>query len=117
MASFLKSCICCDKKGPNSTEMDMDKTSELSDDQIEKLANSIIATKMETIAISYLKIQAETVANLKIEHRGNTTAFNRAVLTIWKCMNRGENQVQVSYNVNDLHNLEFLPAETKFWPR
>ena len=70
----------------------------LSDDQIEKLSQAIVVTKMETIAISYLKIQSETVENLRIAHQGNPTAFNRAVLTIWKCMNPGMEQVQVSYN-------------------
>ena len=48
----------------------------LSDDLIEKLSQAIVVTKMETIAISYLKIQAETVMNLRIAHQGNPTAFN-----------------------------------------
>ena len=67
----------------------------LSDDQIEKLSQSIIVTNMETIAISYLKIQSETGANLRIESRGNATALNRSLLNLWKCMNHGKNQVQV----------------------
>ena len=71
---------------------------ELNDNLIEKLAQNIVATKMETIAISHLKIQSETVANLKITHQGNATGFNRAVLTIWKCMNPGDNQVKVSFS-------------------
>ena len=68
----------------------------LSDDLIEKLAEVIVVTNMETIAISYLKIQSETVTNLRIAHQGNTTAFNRSLFNLWKCMNYGENQVQVS---------------------
>ena len=68
----------------------------LSEDQIEKLSQAIVVTKMETIAISYLKIQSETVTNLRIAHQGNTTAFNRSLFNLWKCMNYGENQVQVS---------------------
>ena len=71
----------------------------LSDDQIEKLSQSIVVTKMETIAISYLNIQSTAVANLRIAHQGNPTAFNRALLTIWKCMNPGMDQVQVSINL------------------
>ena len=71
----------------------------LSDDLIEKLSKSIVVTKMQTIAISYLKIQSEAVANLRIAHQGNTTAFNRSLLSIWKYINPGENQVQVSFKL------------------
>ena len=70
----------------------------LTDDLIEKLAESIVATKMETIAISYLKIQSETVMNLKISYQSNTTAFNRSLLNLWKYMNPADNQIQVSSN-------------------
>ena len=38
----------------------------LSDDQLERLSQVTVSTKMETIAKSHLKIQSETVANLKI---------------------------------------------------
>ena len=68
----------------------------LSDDQIEKLSQSIVVTNMETIAISYMKIQSETVTNLRIAHQGNPTAFNRSLFNLWKCMNYGKNQAQVS---------------------
>ena len=80
----------------------------LSDDQIEKLSQVIVVTNMETIAISYLKIQSETVANLRIAHQGNPTAFNRAVLTIWKCMNPGMDQVKVSFNFEFPNHSHFL---------
>ena len=62
----------------------------LSDDLIEKLSQSIVVTNMETIAISYLKIQSETVTNLKTTHQGNTTTFNRSLFNLWKCMNYGK---------------------------
>ena len=68
----------------------------LSDDLIEKLAEVIVVTKMETIVISYLKIQSETVANHKTVHQGNPTAFNRNLLTLWKYMNPAMDQAQVS---------------------
>ena len=97
MASFLKSCICGGRNASNLTEMNIAGSNELSDSQIEQLAQSIVATNMETIAIGFLKIQSETVTNLKIEHRGNTRGFNRAVLTIWKNMNSQIDQVQVSF--------------------
>ena len=68
----------------------------LSDDIIARLAESIAATKMETIAIKYIKIQSETVENLKYNDQGNAVALNRSLLNLWKCMNPGGNQVQVS---------------------
>ena len=68
----------------------------LSDDLIEKLAQVIVVTKMETIAISYLRIQSETVINLRIAHQGNPIAFNRSLLNLWKYMNPGMDQAQVS---------------------
>ena len=71
----------------------------LSDDIIARLAESISATNMETIAINYLKIPFETVENLKYNDRGNATALNRSLLNRWKCMNPGGNQVQVSFKL------------------
>ena len=68
----------------------------LTDGEIEKLAEAIEVTKMETIAISYLKIQSEMVANWRVAHQGNPTAFNRSLLNLWKYMNPGGNQAQVS---------------------
>ena len=53
-------------------------------------------TNMETIAIKYMKIPFETVENLKYNDRGNAVALNRSLLNRWKCMNPGDNQVQVS---------------------
>ena len=101
MASFLTSCICGSRNASNLAEMNIDGSNKLSDSQIEKLAESIVMTKMETIAISYLNIQSETVANLRIAHQGNPTGFNRAVLTIWKCKNSRGNQVQVRFTFNN----------------
>ena len=75
--------------------MELSGNSELNDNLMERLAESIVATKMETIAIGYLKIQSEAVTNLRIAHQGNPTAFNRAVLSVWKCMNPVTDQVQV----------------------
>ena len=74
-----------------------DGNTNLSDEQVEKLAESIVATKMETIALKYMKIQSETVANLEITYRWNAVALNRSRLNLWKCMNPGGNQVQVNF--------------------
>ena len=68
----------------------------LTDDKIERLAEAIVVTKMETIAIRYMKIQSQMVTNLRVAHQGNPTGFNRAVLNVWKCMNPRESQIQVS---------------------
>ena len=76
-----------------------DGNSGLTDDLIERLAESIEVTKMETIAISYFKIPSETVANIEKDKRGNSTGFNRSLLNLWKCMNPGDNQVQVSFKL------------------
>ena len=51
---------------------------------------------METIAISYLKVQSQMVTNLRVAHQRNPIAFNRDLLTTWKCMNPRTDQVQVS---------------------
>ena len=74
---------------------------DLNDDLTERLAGAIEVTKMETIAISYLKIKSETVSYLRVAHQGNPTAFNRSLLNLWKYMNPGTDQVQVSSASND----------------
>ena len=105
MFSCLKSCAICRERPNSAVNMETFENTEvnevensvqnkeettktatnndmsLSDDQLERLSQVTVATKMETIAISHLKIQSETVANLKITHQGNTTGFNGAVLT------------------------------------
>ena len=137
MFACLKSCAFC-RERPNSAvnmatigntevnevENSKDETTKtitnndmsLSDDQLERLSQVTVATKMETIAISHLKIQSETVANLKITHQGNTTGFNRAVLTIWKCMNPGDNQAQVSFtSLPSVYYFVNCPQNKKTW--
>ena len=71
----------------------------LSDDLIGRLAESISVTSMETIAINYLKIPFETVENIRFNHRGDAVALNRSLLNLWKCMNPGDTQVQVSFKL------------------
>ena len=74
-----------------------DSNMNLSGKQIRKLAESIVATKMKAIAGIYMEIESEMVENLWITHKGNAIDFNRAVLTEWKNINPGDNQVQVSF--------------------
>ena len=129
MFACLKSCAICRERPTSAVNMatfentevnevensvqNKDETTKtttnndmsLSDDQLERLSQVTVATKMETIAIGHLKIQSETVANLKITHQGNTTGFNRAVLTVWKCMNPGDNQAQVSFYIISINLL------------
>ena len=84
----------------------------LTDDLIAKLAESIAAPKMETIAIRYLKIPSETIENDMFDLRGNATAFNRSLLNRWKCsLNPGDNQVQVS-QIKQLRQNETAKLET-----
>ena len=80
-----------------------DGSMSLSDELIAKLAEVVVLTNMQTIAISHLKIESVMVANLKISHQGNPVEFNRAVLTIWKHMNPGTDQVQVSFKPKISH--------------
>ena len=68
----------------------------LTDTQIEDLAQIIVSKHMATIAIKYLGIPQETVENLRRDRQGDSIAFNRDVLVLWRNKNPGVNQVQVS---------------------
>ena len=70
---------------------------DLRDDLIGRLAESISVTNMKTIAINYLKISFETVENIRSNHREDAVALNRSLLNLWRYMNPGGNQVQVSF--------------------
>ena len=90
---------------------------DLRDDLISRLAESISATNMETIAINYLKISFETVENLKYNDRGNAVALNRSLLNLWKCMYPGGNQVQVSFGKTSISCvILFLTCHLIFLP-
>ena len=99
MFSFLKSWIFGGKKETNLTKMATGGSSGLSDDLIGRLAESIAAPELEKIAMNYMKIPFETIKNLKYNDRGNAVALNRSLLNLWKCMNPGDNQVQVSFKL------------------
>ena len=47
----------------------------LSDSLIEKLSEAVDVTEMETIAISYLKVQSQMVTNLRVAYQRNPIAF------------------------------------------
>ena len=68
----------------------------LGDDLIERLAQVIDTTKMETIAINYFKIPSVTLKNERFDNQGNAMAFNRSMLTKLRNRNPGGNQIQVS---------------------
>ena len=72
---------------------------DLTDNQIEELAQVIVSKDMATIAITYLGLLGETVENLRSIRQGDNMGFNRDVLTLWRNKNPGINQVQVSRNL------------------
>ena len=67
----------------------------LTNAQIARLARSIAAPVVESVALEYLNIDEETIGNLKFQHRGNAEAFSRDILRNWRHQNGGINQVQV----------------------
>ena len=67
----------------------------LSTRHIAQLAPVISDTDMETIALGYLGVKEEMVKQLRQENKDQSEAFNRAVLTKWKNMNPGKDQVKV----------------------
>ena len=72
----------------------------LTDSEIEALAREMEARKMESIAISGLGLTVETVNNLKVKRQGDYMGFNRDVLVLWRNMNQGIDQAQVSEITN-----------------
>ena len=73
----------------------LDDKGMLSTRHIARLAPVISDTDMETIALGYLGVKEEMVKQLRQENKGHSEAFNRAVLTKWKNMNSGMDQVKV----------------------
>ena len=74
--------------------------STLADTQIEDLAQIIVSKHMATITIKYLGLTYETVENLKLIRQNDYVAFNRDLLVLWRNMNQGIDQVQVSRRRN-----------------
>ena len=70
----------------------------LTDRRIEDLAQIIASKHMSTIAIQYLGLPQERVDNLRRDLEGDSIAFNRDVLVLWRNKCPGSNQVQVSWN-------------------
>ena len=70
------------------------KEGHLTNYQIVRLAESISASEMPTIAVMHLGVDLDEVQNLKLEHR-DVESFNRALIRMWASRNPGENQVKV----------------------
>ena len=68
----------------------------VTDRQIEDLAQVVVSKHMETIAIKYLGLTQVTVDNLRRDRQGDSTAFNRDLLVLWRNKNPGINQSKVS---------------------
>ena len=66
----------------------------LTDRDIARLAASISANRMESMARAYLGLKDETVKNIKRDS-DSSEAFNRDVLKNWANRNSGLNQKQV----------------------
>ena len=67
----------------------------LTNAHIVPLAREISCPNMESIALGYLGFDQEVIDSLKVAHRDNTEAFNRAILRRWANQNGGNDQVQV----------------------
>ena len=68
---------------------------QLTQNQIVRLATSISAINMATIAEGYMGINEEAIKNKKFENRDSAEAFNREMIRCWAYKNP-ENQVQVN---------------------
>ena len=68
----------------------------LTDHQIENLAQIIVSKHMATVAIKYLDLSPETIENITSARRGDYISINRDVLTLWRNKNPGINQIRVS---------------------
>ena len=74
-----------------------DEKGMLSTRHIARLASVISDTDMETIALDYLGLKKEMVKTLRTENN-QSEVFNRAIITKWKNMNSGKDQVKVREN-------------------
>ena len=67
--------------------------SQLTQEQIVRLAAAISADAMKSIAEGYMDIEPETVKNIERDTR-NSEAFNREIIRYWRNKNP-ENHVEV----------------------
>ena len=74
-----------------------EESGRLTNPQIVRLAASISADNMESIAEGYMDISPETVKNTKRD-AGNSEAFNRDIIRYWSNKNP-DDQVKVSFKV------------------
>ena len=62
--------------------------------QIVRLASTISADNMASIAEGYMDIDDATIKNLQYENKDNAEAFNREIIRRWTYRN-SENQIKV----------------------
>ena len=67
----------------------------LTDAHIVRLAACISTRDLESVAVGYLDIGAETIKSLRDQHRENLEALNRDILQKWAYKNPGSHQVKV----------------------
>ena len=63
----------------------------LNSKDIEELSEIITDKNMATIAIKYLRIEYETVENLRSKNRSDVTGINRDILVKWRNESGGNN--------------------------
>ena len=90
--------------------MDSDGGLQLTDPQVEDLAEIIVSKRMATIAIKYLGTPQETVENLR---QNDYMGFNRDLLVLWRNKNAAINQTQVSISPLKWMTICDLKTETK----
>ena len=69
----------------------------LTNSQIVRLAMSISANDMKTIAEGYMDLHKEAIVNIGVENKDSAEAFNHAVLRKWAYKNDVPDQVKVTY--------------------
>ena len=93
--------------------MDSDGGLQLTDPQVEDLAEIIVSKHMATIAIKYLGIPQETVENWRIIRQNDYMGFNRDLLVLWRNKNAAINQTQVSISPLKWMTIYDKKTETK----
>ena len=67
----------------------------LTDAHFATLAASLSTKNLESIALRYLGISAETIDSLRVQHRDDIEALNRGILRKWAYQHAGCDQIKV----------------------
>ena len=75
-----------------------ENSGQLTPKQIVRLAATIAADDMESIAFGYMDIGDGTIKNLQYDHKGQAQSFNREIIKHWSYKNP-DDQIQVSSKI------------------